>query len=219
MKLSGVLFDFDGTIINNERYHMESVRVVLKSAVGKNYSDKELAPFAGLPYLDRIIQLLAKHNIHDSAFATILERDARAYYQTIYSIEESIVPGAVDFFKLLHQQHITLAVVTSALHDYTVKHLEQAHIDHYFSSVTGRDDVARKKPDPLPYLQSARQHHLATDSVIVFEDSPVGMQAARSAGFPVIGVLTNFSKDELPHAAITISDYTEMTLDTLEKLL
>jgi sugar-phosphatase len=56
--------------------------------------------------------------------------------------------------------------------------------------------VARAKPAPDVYLRGAELLDVAPGNCIVFEDSPVGIQAARAAGMRVVGLLTHASSLE-----------------------
>jgi pseudouridine-5'-monophosphatase len=54
---------------------------------------------------------------------------------------------------------------------------------------TTGDDVSRGKPDPDLFLHAlARWDGVRPDEVIVFEDSPLGVEAANRAGMPAVFV-------------------------------
>jgi beta-phosphoglucomutase len=61
--------------------------------------------------------------------------------------------------------------------------------EHFCVQVTGRD-VRRGKPDPEVYLTTAARLGMAPGACVVFEDAPVGIEAARRAGMRVVGVAT-----------------------------
>ena len=66
--------------------------------------------------------------------------------------------------------------------------------------VVASEDVWRGKPDPEVYLLAARRLGLEPGACLVFEDSVVGVEAARRAGMPVVGVSTAHAADELSAA-------------------
>jgi beta-phosphoglucomutase len=59
------------------------------------------------------------------------------------------------------------------------------------------DQVARGKPDPLPYLTALERLGLKPEEAIAFEDSPSGMRAAKGAGLFSFGVLTGLGAEEM----------------------
>jgi sugar-phosphatase len=66
--------------------------------------------------------------------------------------------------------------------------------------VVTADDVTYGKPDPEVYTLAARRLRAEPAQCLVFEDSVVGIHAARAAGMRAIGVATAYSPEEL-HAA------------------
>ena len=60
------------------------------------------------------------------------------------------------------------------------------------------EDVARGKPSPDAYLLAARELGVLPSACLVVEDAPAGIQAARAAGMPVVGVTTTHPGDQLP---------------------
>jgi beta-phosphoglucomutase len=61
----------------------------------------------------------------------------------------------------------------------------------FFRVIVDGSQVTRPKPAPDVYLRAASELGVAPRHCIVFEDSPVGVEAARAAGMRVVGVLTH----------------------------
>jgi mannitol-1-/sugar-/sorbitol-6-phosphatase len=64
------------------------------------------------------------------------------------------------------------------------------------------EDVSQGKPNPDAYLLAAARLAVAPSECLVVEDAPAGVQAARAAGMPVVGLTTTHSADELAADAI-----------------
>ena len=84
----------------------------------------------------------------------------------------------------------------------TMSHREQAwrvltvlHLQGEFDFVATRDDVDNPKPHPEIYLLVANELGTSPQKCLVIEDSPTGVQAAKSAGMGVIAVTTPFTRD------------------------
>jgi sugar-phosphatase len=92
------------------------------------------------------------------------------------------------------------AVGTSAS-GFDVDHLlVDAGLRRHFDVIVTADDVAYGKPDPEVYLLAAARLRVAPERCLVFEDSLVGLEAARRAGMRAIGVTTAHTVDELMYA-------------------
>jgi beta-phosphoglucomutase-like phosphatase (HAD superfamily) len=59
-----------------------------------------------------------------------------------------------------------------------------------FAAIASLEDIERGKPDPQVFLVAARKAEVAPSRSVVFEDAPVGIQAAKAAGMRAVGVTT-----------------------------
>lgn len=83
--------------------------------------------------------------------------------------------------------------------------LAELGIASSFEVVVSADDVAQGKPDPAIYLHAAELLAVDPRRCLVFEDSPGGVRAARSAGMHVIAIAPEpreFAADALPHLTL-----------------
>jgi beta-phosphoglucomutase len=81
-----------------------------------------------------------------------------------------------------------VAIVSAAVRSEIDAVVEAAGIRDSIALVISQDDVANGKPDPECYLTAARQLGCEPSSLLVFEDTDVGLAAARAAGARVIGL-------------------------------
>ena len=70
----------------------------------------------------------------------------------------------------------------------------------------GADDVARGKPDPLPYLRAAQLLNVAASDCVAVEDTPAGLTSIRTAGAKPLALLTTHGADELSDALALLTD-------------
>jgi sugar-phosphatase len=62
------------------------------------------------------------------------------------------------------------------------------------------EDVTHGKPDPEPYLVAAKGLGIPPDKCVVIEDSPAGIDAARSAGMQTVAIATTHAHHSLGKA-------------------
>ena len=107
------------------------------------------------------------------------------------------VPGAVELVRSLPSSNF--AVVTSATRALATARLRHAGL-FVPGNLVSADDVTEGKPSPEPYLNGAALLGFAPADCIVFEDTPAGIEAGKSAGMRVIGLHTTYSERELQAA-------------------
>jgi beta-phosphoglucomutase-like phosphatase (HAD superfamily) len=79
-------------------------------------------------------------------------------------------------------------------------------------------DVTVGKPNPKIYLKAADKLGLKIEDCFIFEDSPVGAEAAQRAGSPTLIITTTHSKSEFtqfPNVVKFIKDYSELDFNQL----
>jgi HAD superfamily hydrolase (TIGR01509 family) len=93
-----------------------------------------------------------------------------------------------------------LALVSAALREEIEPVLSAAGIRDAFSVVVAQDDVTHGKPNPEAYLRAAELLGLAPADLVVFEDTEVGVAAAKAAGAYVVGLTRTLGADRLRRA-------------------
>jgi sugar-phosphatase len=91
------------------------------------------------------------------------------------------------------------AIVTSGTRDVATARLKWVGLSVPRVLITS-EDVVRGKPDPEPYLVAAARLGLAADRCAVIEDSPAGIESARSAGMQTVAVTTTHARQDLAGA-------------------
>ncbi len=147
-----------------------------------------------------------------------LEFEKESLFREIYAKDIAPVNGLIAFLKALNSSKVDLAVATSAPRANLNLILNGVGIQDWFKSKLSEEDVTEHKPNPEVYLKTAEKLGLDPSSCVVFEDSFSGATAALSAGMFTVGVLTSHTPDELPDCHLFIKDFTEVSLEKLNKL-
>ncbi len=185
MKLSAVIFDMDGLLINSERLALQSFQELCDSHdMGDQFAlYMKLLGTNEATTKTILAEQLAKH-IDLQEF--IQRWDER--YHAMTKMGVPLMRGVIDVLDYLDARRLPLAVATSTNTESALKKLEQAEILHRFQSVTGGDQVVNGKPAPDIYLQAARSIDVPAELCIALEDSANGIRAAVSAGMHAIQV-------------------------------
>jgi sugar-phosphatase len=116
--------------------------------------------------------------------------------------DEAALPGA---HAVLTQRVLPVAVVTSATRDVARLRLARAGLP-VPAVLIGADDVARGKPDPLPYLRAAELLNVPASDCVAVEDTPAGLASIRAAGAKPLALLTTHRAEELSDALALLAD-------------
>ena len=130
----------------------------------------------------------------------------QAAWRVMIDKELPLFEGVTDFIGKCSQE-FTLGIVSMAPRSEIEMVLERALLAKYFSTIVSAEDVSNHKPDPecfstgfimLDARRTALGHLPIThNKCLVIEDSPPGIQAARAADLPALGVSNTVSADEL----------------------
>ena len=190
-----VLLDIDGTLVDSTECVVRHWRIWTE----KHHLDldKVLAFAHGRPTLETM-KLVAPH------LATVEELRSLEAAESADQNGVKPVRGALPFVAALPADR--WAVVTSA-----PRRMATARLSHSGlpvpSALVCSDDVSKGKPDPEPYLRAARLLGVAPERCLVFEDAPVGIESARSAGMEVVALTTTFPLERLD-ADTSVADFT-----------
>ncbi len=125
------------------------------------------------------------------------------------TLEQKLVPGVREFLAEASKT-VPLAVGTNAEPANVDFTLNGAQIRQYFRAIVDGSQVARAKPAPDVYLRAAELLKVNPSNCIVFEDSPVGIEAARAAQMRVVGLLTH--APALENVDLAIRDFLQPAL-------
>jgi HAD superfamily hydrolase (TIGR01509 family) len=112
--------------------------------------------------------------------------------------EQSPLPGAKELIQKASEEGLTLGIVSSSDRDWVEKHLTRLDLRDYFDDVSCADDVVEAKPDPALYHLGLKKMDGTPEKVIVLEDSPYGVLAAKRAGLYCVAVPNTITR-QLPY--------------------
>ncbi len=206
MGVTTAIFDLDGTLIDNNAFHLQSWKQYLKE-IGKQISEEEYKKnINGRTNKDAIEYIYGRKMSADEAMIYTLEKEA--IYRSLYQPYIQPVAGLLQLLQTLHQLNVPMAIATSGIPVNIEFMFQHIPIKQYFKEIVHSAHIKKGKPDPEIYLKTAELLQVKPDQCLVFEDAVVGVQAAKKAGMKVIAVTTTHTAEELKEADKIITDYT-----------
>jgi len=204
---AAAVFDMDGALIDSAAHHRHAWRMLLDEMGAEPADPEHWRLTIGRPS-EEAIPLLLGRRVSD-AEARRLARRKRDFYQARAQTGLDPVLGVREFLESLEELGVPCAVGTSASRWDAERLLDDLGLLRFFDVMVTADDVMLGKPDPEVWVQVARRLRVPVARCVVFEDAPVGIQAARAAGMRAIGVTTAHRDDELiaAGASLTIPDF------------
>jgi len=202
-----VIFDMDGVLIDSGAHH-RAAWMALLAELGEEAAHPEPWRLTiGRPS-EEAVPLLLGRAMPDYE-ARRLARRKRDLYVGFARAGLVAVAGVRDFVSTLEQLRVPRAIGTSASGFDVDRVLAAVGLRRAFGVIVTADDVVMGKPDPEVYELAAARLRVAPEACLVFEDSLVGIEAARRAGMRAVGVSTAHSDAELRDAGAerTIADF------------
>lgn len=200
-----VIFDLDGTLIDNNSFHRQTWEKYLEK-IGKKISEEEFnANLNGRTNEDAIKYIFGKDISSEESLKHTLDKEA--LYREIYKPFIKPVAGLIDFLEKLKSKNIPMAIATSGIQPNIDFMFENIPIKKYFETVVNSSHIKKGKPDPEIYLKVASLLNVLPKNCLVFEDAAVGIKSAKAAGMKVIAVATTQPKEELAEADMIVEDY------------
>jgi HAD superfamily hydrolase (TIGR01509 family) len=193
-----VIFDMDGVLIDSGVHHRAAWRALL-AELGEEPAHPEYWRLTiGRPSEEALPLLLGRRVPEHESWR--LARRKRDLYVSFARGGMVSVTGVKEFVAALSRLGVPRAVGTSASRFDVDQMLSGVGLRRHFDVIVTADDVTQGKPDPEVYELAAARMGMPAEACLVFEDSLVGVVAARRAGMRVIGVTTAHSEAELRQA-------------------
>ncbi len=193
LKPAGVIFDFDGVVVDSLTAHLVAWRESYFSLYGTKLLD--IDGLAGRS-TQAIADILSQRAGRPETKEILAELKREALRRSSLTID--FFPGAKESFAWLAAENIPFGIGSNAPRAFISSTLDRlgVRVAHQF----GCDDVAHPKPDPEVFLKCAKALGISVldhPRVIVFEDSTHGLRAAVKAGMFAIGVLTQNTAEQM----------------------
>jgi HAD superfamily hydrolase (TIGR01509 family) len=215
--LRGLLFDFDGLIVDTETPSRVSWQELYREH-GHELPLDRWATLVGTvggwdPFetLEELVGPVDRVALRERRLARELE---------LGEIEE-LRPGVLEYLEEAERRGLATAIVSSSSNWWIDRHLGRLErAEHFDAIVAANGDEERAKPRPTLYLEALDRLGLGAEEAVAFEDSPNGVRAAKAAGLFCVavpnGVTATLALDE---ADLVVASLAELPFASLVERL
>lgn len=213
---NAVVFDFDETIIDLEPQHT-AAHAALSAEQGSDYAQmpESFRRGSGRRIIDDIREMRA-HFAWSASEDELFARRQEHFDAICRAADLEPMPGVREAIAKLHEAKIPLAITSSAVASSIEAILGRLELRDVFTLIVDGSEVRHGKPDPEAYLLTARKLGMAPERCVVFEDSHVGVVAARRAGMFCVAVRNPRAQErqDLSAADVIVDSMSDLTLTT-----
>ncbi len=211
LRIDALIFDMDGTMVDSMPSHEQSWgELARRYGIAVDMPDlmRRTTGRTGL----ECMRILFDRELSDAqAFAYLQEKEE--LYREIFAPKFAEVEGFSAFASSARARGLHIGVGTAGdRHNvaFAYAHLKLRPLP---TVAVGGDEGLPGKPEPAIFLEVARRLGVSPAHCIVFEDAPLGIEAARRAGMRAVGICTGHSAAELAgnHVLAHAKNFTELT--------
>jgi len=203
MGIKGVIFDVDGLLVNTEKIHVEAwENVFSKKGIFLTKSDYDEG--VGIADKEFLLHLKSKGKIPENFDINKLCKEKEKYFLKIIKDGINVFNGVFETLEYLKEKGLKIAAASNSKKVFVKSVLEYSNLIKFFDFFVAREDIENPKPAPDIYEKAVKLMGLKKENVVVFEDSEVGIEAAKKAGLFCIAVASTQMYDKLKKADIII---------------
>ncbi len=194
-KPKAFLFDLNGTMIDDMKYHNDAWHSILTEKLGLNISYEDVKKEMYGKNEELLTRVFGKnHFTPEEVDAISMDKELR--YQKAFLPSLKLIGGLHDLLANAHEHHIKMAIGSAAIPFNIDFVLDGLNIRQYFDAIVSANDVKLSKPDPETFINAAIALGVNPEDCVVFEDVPKGVESANRAGMKCFVITTTHRIEE-----------------------
>jgi beta-phosphoglucomutase len=214
-----VIFDMDGVLVESNSFHIQKW-VDFLDEQGIRYDPEELPKQVLGLRNDHVFRFFFGPEMKKEEIAQLNE-EIETRFRSAFRAHAKPLPGLESLIRQCHLAGILMAVASSAMAKNVEFVVDALGFNAYFRFLVSGDEVQHPKPHPEIYLRTAEKLGLPPAACVAFEDSFVGIEAAKNAGMKCVAIASTFPDEELRahgRADLIVPGFQGLDLDALRRL-
>ena len=202
-RIHALIYDFDDTVVESERINDRLFSEFLRTEHGIDLSREELDYLYGFSW-SGVFEWLATHRGLRPAREEIWHRFLEIKRAFLRGTNLRIATG----FDRMLALPVPQAIVSGSTREEVRMMMDNIHLPaDSVDFILCDEDTDAGKPDPEGFLRAAARLGVPVGEILVFEDSPAGIEAARRAGMTVAFVAELASRDNAALADLRFESF------------
>ena len=204
-----VIFDLDGVLVWSVPMHWRAYQKTF-AAEGRELSLEEYMRVGTGASREEVIRRILG-DLPESKIQFLMAEKERHVREYLRDQDLETIPGSLDFVRQVRARDAKTAVATASRNPEMV--LRAVGALELFDAIIGRGMVKRSKPHPDLYLRAGEEMGTPPAECLVIEDSPVGIEAAHTAGMRVLALTTTEEASCLSRADAVFKSFAEIPIE------
>ncbi len=179
------IFDLDGTLADTMPAHFVAWTTVARK-YGLSFPEARFYAMGGVPTTKIAALLIQEAGLSLDAQVVSLEKE-KAYFDSLAPEGIRAIAPVLELARR-HRAEGPLAIASGGVRRVVMRSLEALGITDWFGAIVAAEDTARHKPEPDVFLEAARRLGADPATCTVYEDTDIGLEAARRAGMRAVDV-------------------------------
>lgn len=198
-RIKGLIFDMDGLLVDTEDLHVLAWKELF-SEEGITVSPEVFMNNVGVA--DNIfLEELEKDGLipRFSDKELLINKKTSKLINLAGRGKIGVFPGAHDAV-MFGRRYFEIALASNSDRGFVEAVLDKTGFGEIFRLIITGTQVLRPKPSPDIYIAAAKHMGIVAGECAVFEDSPVGVKAAKAAGMLCVAIKNTSSEERLKGA-------------------
>ncbi|WP_372528366.1 HAD family hydrolase [Piscinibacter sp.] len=217
MSIGALLFDLDGTLIDSMPHHQIAWQEWHRRRALPFDADGFFAATAGRANAEIVCELLPGRTADDYL---AMADEKEVLYREIAARSLDLIPGFEALRRAARERGMKLAICTASTPENMALAFGRFGLDAQVDTVVSPADGMRGKPHPDIFLEAARRLAVPPQDCVVFEDAPLGIEAARRAGMQSVALTTSLPAEDFAsfdNVLAIVPDLTAIDVAALER--
>ena len=189
MHYNGVIFDFNGTLLFDDAYHVVAWDRIAMEVAGKHLTAEQMdTEYAGFPNIE-ILRRLSGGTLTPDQLEYYSLRKEELYRETVRNVPggAKLVPGANELFDYLKENEIPCAIATASIIQNIEFFVETFHLDKWFDMdhIVYDNNTYKNK---IMMFRDACDRIGTHENILIFEDSLSGITCASEIGASIVAI-------------------------------
>lgn len=217
--LKGLLFDMDGTLVDNLAYHFKAFDAYAQRE-GFTLLEPMSLKFNGM-HSDAIFTMILSEDVVTEYGLDRLNREKEEVYREMYRPNIKPIAGLLELLKAAKAAGVKCAIGSSGCRENVEMIIEGLGIADLIDGSISGSDVTHGKPHPEIFTKAHELLCLKAEECVVVEDAVNGILAGVAAGCKCIAITTTAPAEVLSEAGASLcfEDYSTVTIEKIANLL